>query len=84
MFIGKKDKNGNIVYTLKDIPKIHMLTEFFKYGFHVSLIIWFCGICFSIFYNESAVIRIAVIVITLCVYIFFVIGKAVVENKYCK
>lgn len=84
MFIGKKDKYGNIYYTLKDIPKIHMLTEFFKYGFYASLAILFCGICFSTFYNGAAVIRMVAIVVSLFVYIFFVIGKEVVENKYCK
>ena len=79
MLIGKKDKKGNIYYTLSDLPKIHILTEFFKYGFYVALIIWICGICFSTFYDGSAAIRIAVIVVTLCIYIFFVVGKAVVE-----
>lgn len=84
MFIGKKDKEGNIYYTFSDIPKIHILTEFFKYGFYVTLVIWLCGICFSTFYDGSAAIRIAVIVVTLCIYIFFVVGKAVVDSKYGK
>lgn len=84
MFIGKRDKEGSIYYTLRDIPKIHILTEFFKYGFYVALIIWFCGICFSTFYAASATIRIAVIVVTLCIYIFFVIGKAVLDSKFGK
>lgn len=37
MFIGKKDKEGNIYYTFSDLPKIHILTEFFKYGFYVRV-----------------------------------------------
>ena len=65
MGIGKKDKNGKRYYTFKDIPKIHKLTEFFKYGFYVALIIWMCGICFSTFYEGSAAIRLEVIVVTL-------------------
>lgn len=84
MFIGKKDKEGSTYYTFSDIPKIHMLTEFFKYGFYVALIIWFCGVCFSTFYDGLAAIRIAVIVVTLCIYIFFVIGKAVLDSKFGK
>ena len=84
MSIGKKDKSGKRYYTFKDILKIHKLTEFFKYGFYVALIIWMCGICFSTFYEGSAVIRITVIIVSLCIYIFFVIGKVVVESKYCK
>lgn len=84
VFIGKKDEEGNIYYTLSDIPKIHILTEFFRYGFYGALAIWFCGICFSIFYDGLAAIRISVIVVTLCIYIFFVIGKAVVDSKYGK
>ena len=46
--------------------------------------IWMCGICFYTFYEGSAVVRIVVIVVTFCVYISFVIGKAVVYSKYCK
>lgn len=84
MFIGKRTKEGNIYYTLSDIPKIHILTELFKYGFYVALIIWICGICFSTFYDGSVTIRTAVIVVTLCIYIFFVVGKVVVDNKYGK
>lgn len=84
MLIGKKDEKGNIYYTFKDIPKIHILTEFFKYGFYVALAIWMCGICFSTFYEGSAVIRVAVIIVSLCIYILFVVGKAVVDSKYCK
>ena len=84
MFTGKKDKKGNIYYTFKDIPKIHILTEFFKYGFYIALVIWMCGICFSTFYDGSVAIRIAVIVVTLSIYIFFVLGKAVVERKFGK
>lgn len=84
MNIDRKDKNGKRYYTFEDIPKIHKLTNFFKYGFQIALAIWMCGICFSTFYEGSAVVRIVVIIVTLCVYIFFVIGKAVVDSKYCK
>ena len=84
MSIGKRDKSGKKYYTFKDIPKIHILTEIFKYGFYVALAIWMCGICFSTFYEGSAVVRIVVIVVTLCIYIFFVIGKAVVDSKFGK
>ena len=63
---------------------LYILTEFFKYGFYVALAIWMYGICFSTFYEGSAVVRIVVIVVTFCVYISFVIGKAVVYSKYCK
>ena len=82
--IGKRDEKGNIYYTFEDIPKIYKLTEFFRYGFYIALIIWMCGICFSTFYNGSTAIRVVVIVISLCIYIFFVIGKALVENKFGK
>ena len=71
MFIGKMGKSRNVYYTLKDIPKIHILTEFFKYGFYIALIIWLCGICFSTFYDGLVAIRIAVIIATLCIHIFF-------------
>ncbi|MBD5548127.1 MAG: hypothetical protein HDQ97_12120 [Lachnospiraceae bacterium] len=84
MSIGKNDKNGNRYYTFKGIPKIHILTEFFKYGFYIALVIWICGICFSTFYDGSVAIRITVIVVTLSIYIFFVLGKAVVDNKFGK
>lgn len=84
MIIGNKDENGNIYYTFKDILKIHTLTEIFRYGFYVALAIWMCGVCFSTFYNGSVVIRIAVIVILFSFYIFFAVGKAVVESKFGK
>lgn len=82
MFIGKKDEYGIKYYTFEDIPKIHKLTEFFKYGFYVALVMWFCGICILTFYDGSVAIRIVVIVVTLCIYIFFVIGKAVLDSEF--
>lgn len=84
MIIGKKDKYRNTYYSFKDIPKIHKLTTFFEYGFYVSFIIWILGICFAMFSEVVVGIKIAVIIATLCIYIFFVIGKAVVESKFGK
>jgi hypothetical protein len=82
LFIGKKDEKGNIYYTFKDIPKIHKLSTFFRYGFYIALIIWMCGICFSMFYNGSSVIKVTVITISLCIYIFFAIEKSIMESKF--
>lgn len=82
MIIGKKDKYGNIYYSFKDIPKIHRLGIFFRYGFYVSLIIWLCGICFVMFSEMAAGIKIAVIIITLGIYVFFVVGKVILESKF--
>lgn len=84
MFIGKKDKYGIIYYSFKDVVKIHRLSIFFRYGFYVSLIIWMCGICFAMFSEVSEGIKVAVVVITLCIYIFFAIGKGVMEQKFEK
>lgn len=53
MFIGKKDKEGNIYYTFSDLPKIHILTEVFKYGFYVSMVIWFCEFVFQHFMMDQ-------------------------------
>lgn len=84
MIIGKKDKYGNTYYSFKDSVKIHRLSTFFRYGFYISLIIWMCGMCFAMFYNGSSVIKVAVIVISLCIYIFFVIGKSIIDSKFGK
>lgn len=84
MNIDETDGKVNIFDVFKDILKICKLDTFFKYGFYVALIIWICGICFSTFYDGSAAIRIVVIVVTLCNYIFFVIGKAVLDSKFGK
>ena len=51
MNIGRKDKNGKRYYTFKDIPKIHKLTEFFKYGFYIAFAIWLCEFIFVSLYN---------------------------------
>ena len=84
MSIGKKDKNGKRYYTFKDIPKIHKLTEFFKYGFYIAVVIGMCEFAFVSFYNGSNVIKVIVMVILLAIYEFFVIGKVVVERKFGK
>lgn len=82
MFIGKKDEYGMEYYSFKDIWKIDRLLKFFRIGFYISLIIWMCGICFSMFSSAPAGIRIAVILITLGMYIFFTIGNGIVEDKW--
>ena len=80
MSICKKDKNGKQYYTFEDIRKIHKLTEFFKYGFYIALAIWICEFVFVSFYNGSDVIKVIVMVISLGLCNFFVIGKVVVER----
>ena len=82
MFIGKKDEYGMEYYSFKDIGKIDRILKFFRIGFYISLIVWMCGMCFSMFSNAPAGIRIAVTLITLAIYIFFVIGKGIVEDKW--
>ncbi|MCI9127817.1 MAG: hypothetical protein HFG28_11660 [Eubacterium sp.] len=84
MSIDKKDKNENRYYTFKDIPKIHKLTEFFKYGFYIAFAIWLCEFIFVSLYNGSEVIKIIVTVILLGIHSLFVIGKVVVERKFGK
>lgn len=82
MLIGNKDKHGEEYHSLKDIWKIDRLLKFFRIGFYISLIIWMCGICFSMFSDVSVRIKIAVTLITLVIYIFFVAGKSIVEDKW--
>lgn len=84
MSIGRKDKNGKRYYTFEDIPKIHKLTNLFKYGFQIALVIWLCEFIFVTFYNGSEVIKIIVMVILFGIFEFFVIGKVVVERKFEK
>ena len=84
MFIGKKYKYGMKHNSVKDIVKIHKLYLFFRIGFYISLIVWMCGMCFSMFSSTPVGIRIAVILITLGIYIFFTIGKGIVEDKWRK
>ena len=84
MNIGRKDKNGKRYYTFKDIPKIHKLTEFFKYGFYIAFAIWLCEFIFVSLYNGSEVIKIIVTVILLGIHSLFVIGKVVIERKFGK
>jgi|GEM_PF-5406233 len=84
MYIGKRDAYGKTYYTFKDLFKIHRLSIFFRYGFYVSLAIWMCGMCFAMFSEVAAGIKIAVIVSTFGIYDFFVVGKSVMESKYRK
>lgn len=84
MFIEKKDKCAKTYYSLKDVVKIYRLSIFFRYGFYVSLIIWVCGLTASQIIETSVGVKIVLIMIPLCVYIFFVIGKSVIEDKLRK
>ena len=62
--------------------------KFFNGGFYISLIIWVCGLAFSMISDElfaiSPVIRIISIFIPLCIYIFLLVGKLITENKIRK
>ena len=62
--------------------------KFFNGGFYISLIIWACGMAFSMIGGElfdiSPVIRIISIFIPLCIYIFYLVGKSITENKIRK
>lgn len=84
MFIGKKDKYGITYYTFKDLFKIHRLSIFFRYGFYISIVLWMCGMCFAMFSKVSGDMKATVIVVTLFVYIFFVVGKCTIESKFGK
>lgn len=64
----------------KEFAKLRRWSKFFEYGFCVSLVGWTCGMCFAMFSEASAIIRLIVIVVTLVIYICFVIGKAVMET----
>ena len=59
--------------------------QFFNRGFYISLIIWACGMVFSMIGGElfdiSPVIRIISIFVPLGIYMFFVIGKDSTEKK---
>ncbi len=59
--------------------------KFFNRGFYISLIIWTCGIAFSMIggevFNISPVIRLMSIFVPLGIYMFFVIGKDSTEKK---
>lgn len=66
---------------LKDIRR----WQFFNCGFYISLVIWACGMAFSMIggelFNISPVIRIVSIFVPLGIYMFFVIGKDSTEKK---
>lgn len=62
--------------------------KFFNRGFYTSLIIWACGMAFSMIggelFNISPVIRIISIFVPFGIYVFFVIGKSNIEEKIKK
>ena len=84
MNIGKRDKSVKRYYTFEDIPKIHILTEFFKYGFYVAVVIGVCEFAFVTFYSGSEVIKTIVAVVPLGLHYFFIVGKAIVDSKFGK
>lgn len=59
--------------------------QFFNRGFYISLIIWACGMAFSMIGGElfdiSPVIRIISIFVPFGIYMFFEIGKVSTEKK---
>lgn len=84
MLFRKKDKYGLPYYTFKDLMRLHRINTFFVYGFYVALIIWICGMCFVMFSEASAGIKIAVDVGTFLVYLFFTVGKAIIRENFRK
>ncbi len=58
------------------------IRKFFRHGFYVSLAVWMYGICFSMSYDGSVVIKVVAIIITFCIYLFFAVGKIIMESKY--
>ncbi len=62
--------------------------NFYNRGFYISLIIWACGMAFSMIGGElfdiSPVIRLVSIFVPLGIYMFFVIGKSNMEKKIKK
>lgn len=62
--------------------------KFFQHGFYISLIIWACGMAFSMIGGElfdiSPVVRIISIFVPLGIYMFFLIGKSNIEEKIRK
>ena len=80
----KQDK-----YKKKDIKNnVNSRYMFFNIGFYISLIIWACGIAFSIIGGElfdiSPVVRLISIFVPLGIYMFFLIGKSNIEEKIRK
>lgn len=71
--ISKEQANVNIGYD--------NLRTFFIIGFLISSVIWLCGMCFSLFSDASLEIKIAVILITAGIMLFFAVGKSVVEKE---
>ena len=62
--------------------------KFFQHGFYISLIIWACGMAFSMIGGElfdiSPLVRIISIFVPLGIYMFFLIGKSNIEEKIRK
>ena len=81
MLFRKKDKYGLPYYTFKDLVRLNRINTFFAYGFYVALIIWICGMCFVMFSEASAGIKIAVDVGTFLIFMFLVMGKVVIETQ---
>lgn len=73
--------------TDKDIKYIKRW-NFYNRGFYISLIIWACGMAFSMIGGElfdiSPVIRIISIFVPFGIYVFFVIGKSNMEEQLRK
>ena len=65
--------------------KIYKRWQFFNRGFYISLIIWACGMAFSMIGGElfdiSPAIRLISIFVPYGIYMFFVIGKDSTEKK---
>lgn len=59
--------------------------QFFNRGFYISLVIWACGMAFSMIGGElfdiSPLVRFISIFVPLGMYMFFVIGKDSTEKK---
>lgn len=67
-------------YTTKEIKRM----KFFRYGFYISLAVWMCGICFTMFSEVSVIMKLIIIAVTLGIYLFFVVGKAIMEADFVR
>lgn len=54
--------------------------KIFTYGFYISMAFWMCGLVASMIV-ENTTIKILLIFIPLVIYLFFTIGKGVIEDK---
>lgn len=66
------------------INKIYKMRTIFTCGFYISMFLWMITIFFTMLFELSAQNKIIMIVITLLLYIFFVVAKTVVEYKIKK